>query len=40
MTAKCMGVNGMQTAGEGLLANGGPRGDFSFRLVDYPLVLI
>jgi len=27
----------MLTAGKGLLANGGPRGDFSFRLVDYSL---
>jgi len=34
-----MGVNAMLTAGEGLVANGGPRVDFSFRLLDYPLGL-
>jgi len=27
-----MGVNGMLTAGEGLLANGAPQGDFTFWL--------
>jgi len=29
----------MLKAGEGLLANGSPQRDFSFRLVDYPLGL-
>jgi len=37
VTPKRMGVNGMLTAGEGLLANGGPQADFSFRPVNYPL---
>ena len=36
VTPKWMGVNGMLTAGEGLIANGGRRGWYGNRDLDYP----